>query len=482
MAGIAGLLIAIFLIRALGGSIRVPTVVWVYIAKIALLGFTAAIISEADIGAVAGTVVVAAEIALVWMPTAVLRSTIVPLRMPRFAYWTVMICWPLGLVKEVGAGGVIYGALALARQDASHKAIPWLERKLDRVTPIRGVGVVAAGLLAALRGQGERARQLFAIADKMNARLIPSGVRAIARDWLVADAARAGKWRKVIRLGRHGAKRLRWSYSMARIAERLTEDHGACRDWQLWLYFLIAPRRRVTYPLLRRALAVPARQMAQPDATPPVVHPDLPHALGLLADVIGRMHAQDGEALARSIGAVEEQLLSMRDQIERRLNALGSRSDAGAILSAFRQRLIDLATPLIEGDFSLAGRAQPGSIMDEAQERVRRRLFDDIEALCRDYRERTMEESSLDLVAEWQAWAALRITAEQILELDPGASNALFHTVYASVCNFAVFQHNNRNRIVLAHDMFTWLLRHSQSDTEASQLLVRNVKAGISGI
>jgi hypothetical protein len=476
MGAVAGIIIAIFIGRLLYGSIKVPTVVLVCAVKLALVTFTTALVVATEIPA--GEVIRAALLVVIWAPTIILRWIVVPLRMPRLAYWMVRICWPLGLVKEIRAGAVVFGALALAQKGASDESLTWLAQRLRSAEPLHGAGVVAAGLLAALRKDDDLARCLFAMADRMDNRLISRSVRAIARDWLVVDAARAGNWLRVIRLGRRTPIKLRWSYGMARIAERLIGDPRAWRDWQLWPCFLWAPRRRATFPLFRRALAVPARRSAQPHAAPAIA--ELPLALGSLARAIDG--TADGAALGQSIDAVDRQLDSMRGGIEQRLNALGGRGDAGAILSAFRQRLIDLVMPLIEEDPYLAREARRGSIMDQAVWQVRRRLFGDVEARCKDYRERTEERSALDPLAEWEAWAQLHSSAAQLLELDPNVESALFQTVFAPVCNFAAFQHNGRKRIALAHDMFIWLLRYSRSDPQARQLLAKNVNAGIAAI
>ena len=219
MGALAGVIIAIFIGRLLYGSIKVPTVVLVCAAKLTVLGFTSGLVQATEMPA--GEAIRVVLLVLIWAPTTILRWIVVPLRMPRLAYWTVMICWPLGIVKELRAGGVIFGALALPRKGAADKDIRWLEQRLRNAEPMQGAAVVAAGLLAALRKDDDLARRLFAVADRMDKRLISRSVRAIARDWLVVDAARVGNWQKVIRLGRHGSGWLRWSYSMARIAERL---------------------------------------------------------------------------------------------------------------------------------------------------------------------------------------------------------------------------------------------------------------------
>jgi hypothetical protein len=484
VGSIAGIFLAIFIIRVLSGSIKLPKITLVWAAKIGLFFITIPLLQVATPNAALSFVLLAIACVLIWTPTVILRSIVLPLRMPRLAYWTVRLCWPLGFAKENVAGGVIFGALALARKGAPDEAVKWLEQKLARAQPIQGAGVVAAGLLAALRQEGDPARSLLLLADGMNPRLISRAARAIARDWLVVDAALVGNWQMVIRLGRRGTGRLRWSYSMARIAERLTGDPKAWGALRLWLCFLLAPRRRATFPIFRRALAVPLRRSAQPQ--PPASVADLPAALGALARAIGE-GGHDGEALARSVEAVNGQLDTMRDKVEQRFGALGGRGDAVAVLSDFRHDLIDLLMPLIEDNPCLARAAQQGSLMEQAAleqavSQVRRRLFGDIESRCKDYRERTTQEEALDLLPEWQAWATLQCSVDQLMELDPAAESVLFQTVFAPVCNFAVFQHNGRKRIALAHDMFVRLLRRSGSDPQACTLLAKNVQAGVAGV
>jgi hypothetical protein len=108
---------------------------------------------------------------------------------------------------------------------------------------------------------------------------------------------------------------------------------------------------------------------------------------------------------------------------------------------------------------------------------VRIRLFRDIEAQCKDYNDRLKGESSLTAIAEWAAWAVTRDAANRLLELVPESEIALFHAMYVPVCNFAVFQHNKCMRRTLAHEIYSWLHRHAQSDPSASQLLLGNVRA-----
>jgi hypothetical protein len=181
--------------------------------------------------------------------------------------------------------------------------------------------------------------------------------------------------------------------------------------------------------------------------------------------------------LARAVAAVDGSLDPMRPHLEQRLAALGGRGDVDGVLTAFRQRLIDLLVPLIEASPYLAFAAQDAPILAEAARQVRARLFRDVEARCKDYKERTADETSLDTVPEWATWAMLRRSADRLLELQPESKIALFQTMYIPVTNFAVLQFNQCKRIPLAHDMFAWLLQHSQSNADAVQLLTKNVAA-----
>jgi hypothetical protein len=168
-----------------------------------------------------------------------------------------------------------------------------------------------------------------------------------------------------------------------------------------------------------------------------------------------------------------------RAAVQQRLLALGARpdADAAAVLAGFRTRLVDLLAPLIEDAPSYAGGKDRSPILDQAIEQVRTRLFKDIAAQCRDYEDRNRRESSLDPLAEWEAWAVTRDSADRLLALAPESENVLFQSMYVRVCNFAVFQHNACKRTSLAHDIYSWLYWHSQSDPSASQLLLRNMRA-----
>jgi hypothetical protein len=488
MSGLGGLLFVFIFIVALlrsDGSTWLPRLFWVSFGKFVLLAFVLApivVLSSALDGGFVGGALFLFAVVLLFAPAFVITRTAVPLGWPRLAYWTARYCRPMEVIGEYGAGAALYGALALARKPSGAPAIDWLQQKISRSQALRGAGVTAAGLLAALRGNRERARSLLLIADASNRGFISRRARAVARDWLVADAAGIGNWREVVRLNRPGLVQLRWCYAVARMAERLLGELGAWRDWQLRLCWLVASRRRATLPLLRRALAV-ARVVK------PLVEQttDQPHAAKPLSDALSAVARefdsglpQDGSALSRSLREVDVALESpaTRALIRERFLGLGVDShDHEAVTSAVRQRLADLVVPLIEEAPRLAAGHSEAPIIGQATGQVRLRWFRDVEAQCRDYRDRNERQSSLDAVGEWATWAVTRVTAEQLLTLAPDSEQALFQVMYVPVCNFAVFQHNVCKRTVLAHEIYAWLHRHAGSDAAALKLLAGNMKA-----
>jgi hypothetical protein len=471
----------------------IPAEVRVCLARLVVSGMTPAIIplidgiGEAIAGpghadrwsAVVGILVLTLFLALIWFPTIMLEWIIVPLRLPRVAFWLARIFRPLGFAREAVAGGVVYGAMTLIGKRGSPHAVrtaDWLAHKLATKTPLYGGAVVAAALLAIFRKDCQRARRLFLVADTLPPRIISRKARGIARDWLVMNAMRSGDWREIIRLARRREQNLRWSYTVARFAERLLGDEQASPNWLLWQRWILAPRRRASLPLLRRALAVP--RGLPPPTVPPQTSVELPAALAGFAQVLKTARVDDGSSLMRTISEIDTALEASATQsrIEERLRALGAHTDVSATIAGFRGQLVDFLVPLLETSPRLASAQQREPILEQAVARVRQRLFKDISVQCQDYGERKNREAALGELAEWEVWATLRHSADRLLVLDPAAEPALFEQMWPVCNNFAVFQHNICKRTTLAYEIYAWLRRHSHL-TSASELLDKNVRA-----
>jgi hypothetical protein len=450
--------------------------VGVLIVRVIMVG---GVVATADALPVAGAAFFAPLVVLIGAPALVLRC-VIPLGWPRVTYWMARVCRPLGFAIEPTAGGVVYGALALARRRQSPAAIDWLGRKLDAVPSLHGGGVVASGLLADLRGDHHQARCLLLVADTMTVRRISSPARRIARDWLIRDAARVGKWREIIRLGRDGKQILRWSYSVARFAERIIANERAAARWRLVLFWILAPRRRLSLPLLRRALAslpAPAVSIRSTAGT-------LPQALSQFAGVLSNDQIFDGRALSLSVHAVNDALETsgMRRRLEERMAALGGDGDIEAVVAEFRGQLADVIGALIETCPHFANAKPEAPAIADGIARVRRRLFRDIQAHCGDYREREQTKHLLSASAEWGLWALLRNSADRVLVIDPASETALFGTMWPVCNNFVVLHHNAYKRTTFAYEIYSWLHSHSWSNPSARDLLAKNMRAALSPV
>src|SRR5262249_24062422 len=153
----------------------------------------------------------------------------------------------------------------------------------------------------------------------------------------------------------------------------------------------------------------------------------LPDALSHLACVLEHAFAHDGTSFASAVCAVDAALddAAVQALADQRLRSLGSNGDAVAGLSGLRAPLLGSPVPLIEEAPRLAGATTRSSVLDQAVERVRLRLFRDVEAQCKDYDARRNREGYLKPLGEWESWAKLRNCADRLLKLAPDSENAL---------------------------------------------------------
>jgi hypothetical protein len=419
-------------------------------------------------------------------PVAFLVYVLVPLGLPRVAYYFGRASLPILYAEEARAAGVFFGTLAELRSKSDDKRIlEWLENRLSAARPARGIALTAAGLLAAARGKREAARLLLTSVDDMQpgAGRPPGAVRRAARNWLVADAARSGDWMHVAKLARGGLSFQRWSYLMGAIASRLARLPNAASDAWLWVLWVIAPRRRATLPLLRRALEVPrdTREALEPEprAEEAEARADEPftvalrrHAECLTAPDGGRMAAsgREWDALRASPEA--------QAQLARRALGLGAHVSADAALV----RLLDTAAE----DLTVhAHVAEPGAggcpTLDAVLARARQQDFDEIESGAAAMRSRTQRKEALHPLQEWMAWTSLRLACERVAR-GGGAQvrRTAFTSAYEPACNWAVWLFNARTEKLLAHLVFRWLLTEARAahDVQAIHLMEKNMRAG----
>jgi hypothetical protein len=82
---------------------------------------------------------------------------------------------------------------------------------------------------------------------------------------------------------------------------------------------------------------------------------------------------------------------------------------------------------------------------------------------AKDLARRAEKKHSLDILSEWQSWAILCDEANRFLTLQPGAKATLFEGVWRPLLSYATFQHNDKQHLALAQDIFRWLRAHSHA-------------------
>jgi hypothetical protein len=426
----------------------------------------------------------------VMFPTVTLSGLLVPLGAWREAYYFARIFTPLWLAREPASAGVFFGALAaIGRRRVDARAIAWLRFKATSEKP-RGVGVAAAGLLAAAEGNADQARLLFDSIDDAAMPNVPRRARGVARDWLVADALVRGDWPRAALLGRRGGASFRWAFAMGRIAERLTGAPGAPSDLALRLFWLLSPHRRQSLPWLRRALTRP-RTFANGTVTEP--QDDLNLALdelegelsGSPLDAALKAHAEclrsPTEARVLAAARVWEAALSAsstRALLERRVLALEAPKHSDVLLSELR---LTVEKDLLPHAALVSSRASVSPLLQAITSEARSRSLDEIETVAQGLKQRATNEKALDTLEEWMEWGALKGACEGMLEnASDDTRHAVFTVVYRGACGYAVWLFNRRTEKFLANSIFRWLLALAKrvEDEASIELLKKNVASG----
>lgn len=397
-------------------------------------------------------------------------------------------------------GPVLAGALALlARPTHDERLATWLEGQLAGSSAIGAAGVVAAGLIAASRGQRDAARDLMHSASNFDAEVAPAPARVVANEWLVADAADRGDWAQVMRLGVRrdvASPQTRFlGFAAARVRRELLVDEPTATDIGLrWLWWRSADRRR-NRALLQQALAAPRILSSRKPAPQPLVPAPPPIDP---AEFAGEplAYAQALHALWGTVGDLERNLTPSH------LSDLCKAWDAafaGPALAQLTARSVTLTTVLkpdlalaqlrrtvCEELAALAARAQiplaalleSGAIGAEAATLLRAELLGEVEKLNQGLHRRTLQKRGLSSVEELREWNTLRRAYERAAALGGlEVRRLMFPDIHLFVCNYAVWLWNDRKEYGISGPLFRWLLAEAEAvgDEEAITLQRKNV-------
>ncbi len=397
-------------------------------------------------------------------------------------------CIPLGLprlaaslgrlgghpwVRDPEGGAVLGGVLAQLRRPVDPEAHAWLRARLRR-GPLRGAGLVAAGLLAADAGDRDTARALLTSLDDLDPDLCPPLARRIALDWLCADAVRSGDWARVQAL----LEDLPGASPTLRLMLALARHHRGelPRASLLWRAWLRAPRRRHTLALVRGALAQPSHAMAL----------ELP-ALELVDD---RLAANDGgppprEALALHVEALVEPEapgaggrvarlaeawdrtmddFGFRGHVRRRSESLRCTLSGERVMAQLHRDVCEDLAQLLTASGLPAEAAGRGTTAHRAARHAHESALDDLRRVAASVDEPRPQLATVEqVVSLWLAWLKVRRRYEAIARVTSLAlRREAYEIVELHLRQLMAWLWNDVGERGLANAIASWLLLEAE--------------------
>ena len=419
----------------------------------------------------------------------------------RPSVWLARLC--RGSFEHDRRGGpVLAGALALlARPTHDEGVATWLEGQMGGAGAIGAAGVVAAGLIAASRGQRDAARDLMHNASNFDAEVAPAPARVIAGEWLVADAAERGDWASVMRLGVRpdvaSAQTRFLAFAAARVRRELLIDEPTATDLGLrWLWWRSADRRS-TRPLLQRALASPRiLSRRKPKPAPPVVAPPPIDPAEFAGEPLA--YAQALHALWGTVADLERSLTPSH-LID--LCRAWDMAFAGPALAQLAARSkIAASAPISPASISalsgISARAVSAAISSQTVRRscasassgrttvasawLRADLLGEVEKLNQGLRSRTVQKRGLSSVEELREWNTLRRAYERAAALGGlEVRRLMFPDIHLYVCNYAVWLWNERKEYGISTPLFRWLLAEAEAVGDEEAIILQRKNVGV---
>jgi hypothetical protein len=476
-------LVAIAVARAVrnksGTRQPISPAMWVVIFKLIVVATTVCIAMALDLNRPA-LLAILAVLAMFCLPTLLVSPLLVRLRRPRVAYWSMRCCMSVHYAGNQHVGAMLYATLSATRMRDPSAACEWLKERF-RAKPVNGVlGQTILGHLAAAQGDRVTAHCLFESIDVRPCPARQSLVRVTARDWLVMDAARGGDWFAAVRYAARGGSTSRWSRAVGGMARTIYRIGTPLPKWQLWLLWLVAPRRLRLRPLLQRALTAGVQEHESDIGAPR----DLPAALAVFAEVLAKTVHSGEVSSSEFVAAVRWVTIRLESaetevQVGRRLASLDATPSDGSdsVLSVFKSDVVKLILPVVAADPKLVAAGHDHPIIAETIRCLERTAFESIEMRAKDLARRAEKKHSLDILSEWQSWAILCDEANRLLTLRPGTKAALFEGVYRPLLSYAAFQHNDMQRLAFAQDIFRWLRTqaHAHGSPQVTVVLDKNI-------
>jgi hypothetical protein len=419
-------------------------------------------------------------------PWPIVRHLVIPLGLPRVAYVLThfaFVTW----AGRTRSGAIVAAAWAALRSKRDVRDfLVALEEQL--VTRRLGVAEATAfGLIAAKRGLLDDARLMLASAEELAKNHPPTIARAIAAEWVAADAAARGDWSRAARIGRlrDAFARTRATRLIGDVAARLIGEESI-PIWRLWLRWAIAPNRLWTRALVERAASQApgsASKVVRPD---PVVLPaeedPFMRAMTLHVALLKREKEAILDADLSRLAHAWDDALADRELLQRsaaRASALGAPSSIRPLSQLAEDVQSDLVALARSADIPLSD-GESGPTMTGAKKKLRDETISELELAAAALEQRVRDKRKHPAVDEWREWLALRRQAEIAFRLGGARLHRLgFSALHGPVCSLAVWLFNERSENHAAHAIFVWLLSQAEAvdDLDAIRLQQGNVAA-----
>lgn len=420
-------------------------------------------------------------------PWMIVRGVLVPMGAARTAYRVARLGghpW----FRDPNGGAVLSGVLASLRRRPDPERRRWLRTRLED-DRLGGAGIVALGLLAADGGDRDTARRVLGALDEIDPDICPPLARAIALDWLVADAAGRGAWHELVdRVADDPFPTPTTRLVGVAAARMIGEDVGRRRVLWCWLR---APRRLRTLGLVWAAMRRPAigvaviderdlARLAANGAPEPILD-----ALALHAEVAAQPATSPvSPAVIERLAAAWDVAFGdfgLRGQVRDRAETFAVAA-TGELLIARVQRAVahDLALMVAQcGKQADRIRCETGVLRRAREvhfEEVLERIGRDAATLGR------TRDPEAGPASAWVAWVHVRESyLAAIVPLDVAQRAIVYAEVELEVRQCAAWLWNERQERGLAHAMCLFLLAEAERvrDVEAAAYYRHNVVVGL---
>lgn len=432
---------------------------------------------------------------------------LVPLGLYRVAYYHGFFCL-YTLASDLRGGALLLSTWAAVRRKSGvDEALAFVESRLAKDKRlIRGASVVAAAMIARRRGDAEAARALLDSLECIDPALFPVVARKIALTMRAVDRLAVGdavglRMLEMVPLivgwPHSRLSRLLIGCAMRIVREPLLPGESAqpASSARLYLYWLLAPRRRTTRWLVERAAQ--RQPMEAPPAAaiqsvePPKSGTALERAVAALRPLVAT--AQDRGAITApmliSVGKAWDAVLAdgaARSQVMSRTLVLGITSERGgeAALRTLRDEAVGLIQDAItSAGLPLADLASAGSdTLTRALQKVRNQILDEVEGAGQALRSRVDSKRALAAIDEWREWARY-LSLYQAARRRGGveAQRLAWPSFHREACHLAVWLWNDRKQRALGNAIFRYLLEEAVQigDERTADLQRTNVECGL---